>query len=76
MWSVASLGAFTTTLAGITFSYRTMNAGRLHRWLVSRQDRLEVAHPEPTPENALPGQVGPDTHMDGFPTYRELEIGT
>jgi hypothetical protein len=22
--------------------------------------------------NAVPGQVGPSTHMDGLPTYREL----
>src|SRR5882762_10310372 len=48
MCSAASLSVFAITLAGIDFSYRTMNSERLHRRLVSRQDSLAGAHAKPT----------------------------
>src|SRR5258707_11128201 len=49
MCSAASLSVFAITLAGIDFSYRTMNSERLHRRLVPRQDSLAVAHAKSTP---------------------------
>src|SRR5258706_4201410 len=49
MCSAASPSVFAITLAGIDFSYGTMNSERLHRRLVSRQDSLAGAHAKPTP---------------------------